>query len=209
MIVCIGGKNVNVNIVKKNNKNIYFRFDNDLNLVVAVNKRISNKEIEKIILTNEKALYNMYNKVKNKIDKDKEFWYLGNKYEVIYDSLEDDIIFCDGVVKCKSGVYLEKFLNKQVREIFSDEVNKLREIIKTPDFTLKYRKMKTRWGVCNYKNMTITLNTELIKYRKELLRYVIIHEMCHFYHHNHGKEFWEMVSRYYPNYKMARKELRD
>ena len=56
--------------------------------------------------------------------------------------------------------------------------------------------------------MTITLNSELIKYPKYLLRYVIIHEMCHFYHHDHGKEFWQMVSIYYPNYKEARKELR-
>ena len=73
---------------------------------------------------------------------------------------------------------------------------------------LKIRKMKTRWGVCNYKNMTITLNSELIKYKKELIRYVIVHEMCHFYHHDHSKKFWDMVSIYYPNYKEARRELR-
>ncbi len=70
------------------------------------------------------------------------------------------------------------------------------------------RKMKTRWGVCNYKSMTITLNSELIKYQRENLRYVITHEMCHFYHHNHGPLFWDMVSKYYPDYKVARKELR-
>ncbi|MDE5539226.1 MAG: M48 family metallopeptidase, partial [Bacilli bacterium] len=82
------------------------------------------------------------------------------------------------------------------------------EIIKTPPFSLRIRKMKTRWGVCNYKSKTITLNSELIRYRKNMLRYVIVHEMCYFYHHNHSAAFWKKVSEYYPEYKMARKELR-
>ena len=74
-----------------------------------------------------------------------------------------------------------------------DEVNKMKNIIATPKFTLKFRKMKTRWGVCNYKLCTITLNTELIRYSRDEIRYVIVHEMCHFYHHDHSKKFWNII----------------
>lgn len=208
MEVYLGEALVNVNIIRKNNKNIYFRFDDSLNLIVTANKWVSVREIEKLILRNEKSLERMMKKCEKKATKEDEFWYLGNKYDVIFDADEDDIIFNNGVITCKNEDALDKFIKMKIKEIFTLEVDKMKEIITTPSFTLKIRKMKTRWGVCNYKSMTITLNSELIKYRKEDLRYVIVHEMCHFYHHNHGPLFWGMVGKYYPDYKSARKELR-
>ena len=69
--------------------------------------------------------------------------------------------------------------------------------------------MKTRWGVCNRSNNTITLNSELLKKEITLLDYVIVHEMCHFKHPNHSKDFWNEVSKYYPYYKLARKKLKE
>ncbi len=208
MKVTIDGALINVKVIRKKNKNIYFRFDEELNLVVTASVWVSEKEIEKLIIKNEKALLKMLTKCETKKNRDNEFWYLGNKYEIVYDNKVRDIEFNNGVITIQNEATLNRFIKEKIFEIFTLEVEELKKIIKTPNFTLKFRKMKTRWGVCNYKNMTITLNTELIKYRKELLRYVIVHEMCHFYHHNHGSEFWKMVSSYYPNYKQARKELR-
>ncbi len=208
MEVIIGDNLINVIIIRKKNKNIYFRFDKDLNLVVTANIWVSEKEILKLIKKNETSLFKMLNKSKKNKERANEFWYLGNKYEIVYDNTVDDIEFNNGIITVVNETSLNKFIKEKIIEIFTFEVEELKKVIKTPKFTLKFRKMKTRWGVCNYKSMTITLNTELIKYKKELLRYVIVHEMCHFYHHNHGKEFWNMVSLYYPNYKIARKELR-
>ncbi len=208
MEIYLGDNLVNVIIIRKNNKNIYFRFDEDLNLVVTANKRISEKELKKLIIKNEKSLLNMLLKSKNKKTKDGKFWYLGESYQVEFIKNTQEIEFNNGIITCESEIFLNKFIKEKTKEIFNEEVNDLKKIIKTPDFTLKIRKMKTRWGVCNYKSMTITLNSELIKYPKYLLRYVIVHEMCHFYHHNHSRDFWNMVSIYYPEYKQARKELR-
>ena len=192
MKVTIDGALINVKVIRKKNKNIYFRFDEELNLVVTASVWVSEKEIEKLIIKNEKALLKMLTKCETKKNRDNEFWYLGNKYEIVYDNKVRDIEFNNGVITIQNEATLNRFIKEKIFEIFTLEVEELKKIIKTP----------------NYKNMTITLNTELIKYRKELLRYVIVHEMCHFYHHNHGSEFWKMVSSYYPNYKQARKELR-
>ena len=74
--------------------------------------------------------------------------------------------------------------------------------------SLKFRKMRTRWGVCNTSKKQITLNTELLKKEIDLIDYVIIHELCHFYESNHSKNFWNLVGQAYPNYKEARKRLR-
>ena len=68
--------------------------------------------------------------------------------------------------------------------------------------------MKTRWGVCNKKSMSVTLNTELITKEVHLIDYVIVHELCHFKHMDHSKKYWDYVETFYPYYKKARKELK-
>lgn len=209
MEVILGGKQINVIVNHKKIKNIYFRFDDLGNLCVNANKWITNKEILKLIEKNYNSLEKMLNKVEKKRERANEFRYLGNSYELIYDDKANDIEFNDGKIIAKNEEMINKFLKLKIKEIFVDEVNKMKNIIDTPEFSLKFRKMKTRWGVCNYKLCTITLNTELIRYSRNEIRYVIVHEMCHFYHHDHSKNFWNMVEYYYPNYKNARKELRD
>ncbi|MCU0407629.1 MAG: M48 family metallopeptidase [Bacteroidales bacterium] len=69
------------------------------------------------------------------------------------------------------------------------------------------RSMKRRWGSCSSKGM-ITLSTELIRVPEELAEYVIIHELCHLKHHNHGQGYYRLLSEVYPGYMEARKKLR-
>jgi len=69
------------------------------------------------------------------------------------------------------------------------------------------RKMKSRWGTCRT-NGKIMLNSELIKKRQDLIDSVILHELCHLKHHNHGKEFYALLEKLMPGYKNLRKELR-
>lgn len=69
------------------------------------------------------------------------------------------------------------------------------------------RKMKTRWGTCRT-NGRIMLNSELIKKRQELIDSVILHELCHLRHHNHGKEFYALLEKIMPEYRALKKELR-
>ena len=80
---------------------------------------------------------------------------------------------------------------------------------KIPIPTLKIRKMTSRWGVCNTKTHHITLNLELIHLNIEYLDYVIVHELSHLIEPNHSRAFWNIVSKYYPNYKQIRKEMRE
>ena len=80
---------------------------------------------------------------------------------------------------------------------------------KIPVPNLKIRKMTSRWGVCNIKNYNVTLNYQLSKYNIRCLDYVIVHELSHFVYPNHSRNFWNLVGKYYPNYKECRKELKE
>jgi predicted metal-dependent hydrolase len=69
------------------------------------------------------------------------------------------------------------------------------------------RTMRGRWGSCSSKGV-ITLSTELIKLSDVFIEYVIVHELCHLKHHNHGVGFYNLLSELYPEWKQVRKELR-
>lgn len=70
------------------------------------------------------------------------------------------------------------------------------------------RNMKSRWGSCNPKRRTISLNLHLAKYPKQYLEYVIIHELAHLLVANHGPDFYDLMDRFCPDWKEIRKAMR-
>lgn len=210
MTIIINGESINTIIIKKNIKNIYFRFNDDLNLVISTNKWVSASELQRILKEKEEVIYKMYLHKLKELDSNIYFTYLGDNYEIIFDDTAKEISFNDGNVITKDEKMLDKFYLDKCREILTKEVEKNKVLFeRLPDFKLRFRKMKTRWGVCNVKDKIVTLNTDLLKKDITLIDYVIIHELCHFYHPNHSASFWGLVSKYYPYYKNARKMLKN
>ena len=69
------------------------------------------------------------------------------------------------------------------------------------------RRMKTKWGSCNYKARNIRLNTELVKKPQECLEYVIIHEMAHLLEPTHNSRFIMLMDRFMPKWQFYRDKL--
>lgn len=67
--------------------------------------------------------------------------------------------------------------------------------------------MKTKWGSCNVKAGKIRLNTELVKKPKDLLEYVLVHEMTHLLEASHSDRFTNLLDTHYPTWREARAEL--
>ncbi len=71
------------------------------------------------------------------------------------------------------------------------------------------QRMKTKWGSCNHKAGHIRINTELVKKPKDLLEYVIVHEMVHLIEKTHSARFIALLDEYYPTWREARSELNE
>ena len=200
----LDGETYKVLVVKKSNKNTYIKIKDDLTIYVTTNYLTSKREV-KIILDNEKDfLRKALSRVRKKMEKEELFYYLGEKYDIIKVPFEN-IEVSDGKIFVKDEKTLEKWLKKEIRRIFSERLeynyNLFDEDIPFPK--LKIRSMKTRWGVCNKRDNSVTLNSKLIKYSIHEIDYVIIHELSHFVHFDHSREFWETVRIYMPDYKKA------
>lgn len=210
MFVSLGDNQIEVIIIYKHNKNIYFRFQNDLKLYVTCSRLVSKKEIVKLIEKNENKLLKMYNMQIKQNESDNFFNYLGKKYIKVLDPNLKKVFIDEEYIYYPNDKSLNKFYKDECLNVFTIETDKCAKLFENlPKFSLKLRCMKTRWGVCNRRDNIITLNTKLLKKEPDLIDYVIIHELCHFYEANHSSRFWALVEKYYPKYKEARKRLKE
>ncbi len=197
---------IEVIIVRKEIKNIYFRITDDLKLCVSCNNKCSTMYIKNLILSNKKSILKMYEKVRSKDNLESEVYFLGNAMSYIANKniiIENDTVYGPSIDE------VNHYLEKNSLDIFKKRLDSIIPLFQDlPNFELKVRKMKTRWGVCNQSSMTITLNSLLIHKDVTLIDYVIIHELCHFKYMDHSKNFWNEVKKYYPYYKLARKRLK-
>ena len=209
MIFRYGDKEYNVIVIKKNNKNTYIRIKDNC-VYVTTNYFVSNKSIENLLKSNYVSITRMIDKYEVKLKKDDKFYLFGCEYNIIFDdSKKIDIDNAD--IYIKNDKEFKRWLDKYIEITFSNHLKYWYDLYEEdiPIPNLKIRKMKSRWGVCNTKNHNITLNYYLYRYNIECLDYVIVHELSHFIEPNHSKKFWNQVSKYCPNYKDIRKELRN
>ena len=152
----------------------------------------------------------MIDKSLKKENNKKEFKILGTSYQVIINK-ESTFSINGNIITSPNEKKIEDYLRNIAKNIYQERLMYYYKLFdeNIPKPTLKIRKMTSRWGVCNTKTHQITLNLELIHYDIECLNYVIVHELSHLLEGNHSRLFWNIVEKYYPNYKSIRKKLRD
>lgn len=197
-------------IEKKRNKNTYIRLKEPNIIYVTTSLLTTKRQVLRLLDQNKQALRRMHEKQLQKLERAANFYYLGQKYDIIIVPTMNDVAIYDDKLYVSSEQQLARWLKRQMltiaREHYERIYHEMEEII--PYFPLRIRKMKTRWGVCNRRSMTITLNYDLIEYPLECMDYVIIHELAHLTHFNHSKEFWQLVAKYCPQYRQIRKQLK-
>ena len=208
MNIVINDKSYDIEILKKNNKNTYIRVKNS-KIIVTTNYLTSKNAIIKLIQDNLSSITKMIDTDNKKQDKVANFYYFGKCYDVIFGF--NDFEFTENKIYALNQKELEKHLNNAIKKIYLERLNYWYNLFeeKIPTPNLKIRKMTSRWGVCNIKNHNVTLNYMLSKYDISCLDYVIVHELSHFVHHNHSREFWSLVAKYYPQYKECKKMLKE
>ena len=69
------------------------------------------------------------------------------------------------------------------------------------------KKMKSRWGSCNYENKTAIFNPELSKTKIKNIEYIILHELIHTEIRTHNKDFIAYLNKFMPNWEIYKNDL--
>lgn len=211
-------------------KRVYLNISNG-ELQVRVPNRISRNEIERIVNEKAKWIYDTIKKypkiepVELKFDTGDIFYILGNKYVLeVYSDLKikkDKIEIINGEEENKLVIYLKgeksalkvkRILKKYYNTLAEEEISfTMKKLIRKTNLipeAFKIRNFKRAWGNCSSKKL-ISINEEIVKYSRNAIEYVCLHELCHLKYMNHSKDFWNLVSFYMPNYKIAENELKE
>jgi len=76
-----------------------------------------------------------------------------------------------------------------------------------PDVAWKLRKMTTLWGSCHWRKRVITYSAGLARVPRELVEYVVVHELTHLQAHDHGPRFYALMDARLPGWKLLRRRL--
>jgi hypothetical protein len=101
---------------------------------------------------------------------------------------------------------LKRWLAATAKKQFEPWLAALSELTGTPFNKLQVRAQRTCWG-SRSSSGTISLNLCLLFLEPELVRYLMIHELCHGRHMNHSKSFWRFVGKFEPDYRKLDREL--
>ena len=148
MNINLGNNNITVKVVYKNNRNLYFRFDENAVLIVTCPKLVRDDEIVRLIKKNEESLLKMYNTALEKQKYSNEFWYLGKKYSVVYEEGKTTPEFDGDFVYIESDELLDIFVKDNTLKIFNDEIAICKKCFNNlPDFKELETALKNRLGI--------------------------------------------------------------
>ncbi len=101
---------------------------------------------------------------------------------------------------------LIRWLKKTAKRRFEPQLRSLSLLTGNAYQRLQVRGQKTCWG-SHSSTGTISINYSLLFLEPELVRYLMIHELCHAQHMNHSESFWRLVERFEPDYRRLDKRL--
>lgn len=160
-----------------------------------------------IICKQEKALEKRHNFTPKKYEAGESFLFLGKDYELefvhsshIIKISDDKILICDKYNKVAGKVILNWYKQKAL-EIISERINHYSKITGIEFKSIKITSARNRWGSCSRAGK-LNFSFRLVMTPIEILNYVVIHELAHIKEHNHSKDFWNIVKRYDPEYKI-------
>jgi predicted metal-dependent hydrolase len=120
----------------------------------------------------------------------------------------DDVLEVSGAVDNLKAVAaaLDRWLRRRVADAMAVQVSRVAMEGGFHFSRIKVRRQRTRWGSCSSKG-TVSLNVCLAFLDPAVVRYLIVHELCHTRHMNHSPRFWAMVEAHEPDYRRLDREL--
>lgn len=217
-------------LTRKSVKNVNLRIKPEGEVLVSANNSVPTDFIDAFIEKKQRYIFSVlsrYEEKKKLFQAVPKRYVSGESYDLLGKSLrlkveanKEENVYTDGVyiflkVKDKADfrhkeIMMSKWLKQYQMTVFEELLQEkylLFEKYGVTYPTLKIRNMTSRWGSCQPKKGIITLNSKLIEAPRNCIEYVILHELVHFIHPNHSRQFWDFVAMMMPDWKERKEEL--
>ena len=210
-------------VTKKKIKNFIIRIYPDLRIAISVPLHTTNKDIENFIQSKKEWIETTLEKIK--IAKENQNSLKENTIKILGKEIEKKIIESDleriRLTDTSIYIYSKNIDNIKIeKKLLEWKLEKLKVIL--DEYLVKYaklinrninyyqiKKLSSAWGIYHKKENYISFNSDLIEKDIECIEYVVLHELCHIFFMNHQKDFWALVEKYMPDYKIRRKKLKN
>ncbi|MDI9478919.1 MAG: SprT family zinc-dependent metalloprotease [Bacillota bacterium] len=230
-VIIVGSAEINYRIKRSKRKTIALFVDPEEGVIVRAPERLTDRQIRKIvkeksnwIIKKQEELKKIKNvNVKEFINGEK-LPFLGQLYELEVIETVDTrgvlIALKDGKFQIKVFSNMKSYdrreeikrkliewYKKEARTKYSERVEFYRKKLGVSYNKISIRDQKTRWGSCSNKG-NLNFNWRLIMAPPSILDYIVVHELAHFIHANHGRDFWKLVENIIPDYREKREWLK-
>ncbi len=106
-----------------------------------------------------------------------------------------------------SAMPLTRWYREHALAKLNEKVQRYSKILRVDPEFVGIRTFKGRWGSCSSKSK-LAFNWKIIISPSRIVDYVVLHELCHLIHHNHGPKFWKSVERACPDFRDHKEWLR-
>ena len=107
----------------------------------------------------------------------------------------------------KRRAVLNEWYRGELMRLIPPLINKWENFLNVSVTSFHIRSMKTRWGSCTPKTGRVRFNLELAKRSPECLEYIVVHELVHLLEASHNSRFKALMDKFYPDWRLCRKEL--
>lgn len=173
-----------VTVIRSNRKTVAIQVNSNLSVTVRAPRSASEKDIEEILKKKEAWISKHIEKTKETKER--------------FEAEPTEKLTREKVIA----------LAEEALKVIPERVEYFAKVIGVTYGKITVRNQKTRWGSCSSKE-NLNFNCLLMLAPPEVLDYVVVHELCHRKQMNHSKAFWLEVEKVLPDYKEARKWLKE
>ncbi|MFE8698687.1 M48 family metallopeptidase [Cytobacillus sp. FJAT-53684] len=220
MLHTYSGETIRFEIKYKNRTTIGMTIDSYGNVEVQAPKKTPDERVLQVLEEKWDLIQQKIKEMKDRqqglqkkvYEHGENFLYLGNSFPIkIFQDInltQDHVVFEGETLHIYVKLLederikqaLKRFYYKQCKSLVEKSIASYQNKFKEKPRSIRISDSKTTWGTCDSRRQ-LTFNWRLAMAPREVIDYVVVHEMCHFVHLNHDRSFWRLVGSIMPDYK--------
>ena len=207
-------------LVRSRRRTVSLVIDEEAALVVRAPMRMPLHDIERVVREKEDWIrrnrammrHRLGNRPMRRYAEGEAFLWLGRELRLALSAVErrvrreDGVLWMPEVSGEQRAAFMARWYREEARRLLSERVRLWSALMGLTADRLTITSANRRWGSCSGR-ANLSFTARLVMAPLDVVDYVVVHELAHIVHKNHGAAFWELVASQMPDYGLHRRWL--